>query len=179
MRLSCPLRVFESGMDRSIKYIRINDEKRSMSKIKVNGKERRRHERQSARYPARLKVSFSSRDSGKILKGIQSVIALAETKNISIGGMSLKVVGSPMDAKKSLTPANALHLVGRPIEVVLEEDNIIIWGDVIWTEADTLELAIVIYKVSDVKEWKKLCSKTAEGLSIFPDSLSVRRKRRS
>jgi hypothetical protein len=72
-----------------------------------------------------------------------------------------------------------LHLVGRPIEVVLEEDNIIIWGDVIRTEADTLELSIVIYKVSDVKEWKKLCSKAAEGLSIFPDSLSVRRKRRS
>ena len=107
------------------------------------------------------------------------MLAMAETKNISIGGMSLKIVGSPFDAKKSLTRANAAQVVGRPIEVILEEENIIIWGDVIRTEADTLDLAIVIYKVSDVQEWKKLCSEKAQGISIFPDSLAVRRKRRS
>jgi hypothetical protein len=150
-----------------------------MSDIKGSGKEMRKHERQPAKHPARLKISLSSRDSGKILQGIQNVLAMAETKNISIGGMSLKIVGSPFDAKKSLTPANAAHVVGRPIEVVLEEENIIIWGDVIRTEADTLELAIVIYKVSDVKEWKKLCNEKEQAISIFPDSLAVRRKRRS
>ena len=146
-----------------------------MSDIKGSTKEKRRHER----HPARLKIALSSRDSGKILQGIQDVLAMAETKNISIGGMSLKIVGSPFDAKKSLTRANAVQVVGRPIEVVLEEENIIIWGDVIRTEADTLELAIVIYKVSDVQEWKKLCNEKAQGISIFPDSLAVRRKRRS
>jgi hypothetical protein len=150
-----------------------------MSDIKGCGKEKRKHERQSSRLPARLKIALSSRDSGKILQGIQNVLALAETKNISIGGMSLKVVGSPFDAKKSLTPANAAHVVGRPIEVVLEEENIIIWGDVIRTESDTLELAIVIYKVSDVQEWKRICNERAQDISIFPDSLAVRRKRRS
>ena len=150
-----------------------------MSDIKGSAKDKRKQERQPARHPARLKISLSSRDSGKIFQGIQSVLAMAETKNISIGGMSLKIVGSPFDAKKSLTRANAAHVVGRPIEVILEEENIIIWGDVIRTEADTLELAIVIYKVSDVQEWKKLCNEKAQGISIFPDSLAVRRKRRS
>jgi hypothetical protein len=150
-----------------------------MSEIKRSGKDKRKHERQPAKHPVRLKIALSSRDSGKILQGIQDVLALAETKNISIGGMSLKIVGSPFDAKKSLTRANAAHVVGRPIEVVLEEENIIIWGDVIRTEADTLELAMVIYKVSDVQEWKKLCNEKAQGISIFPDTLAVRRKRRS
>jgi hypothetical protein len=150
-----------------------------MSDTKGSAKDKRKQERQPARHHARLKISLSSRDSGKIFQGIQSVLAMAETKNISIGGMSLKIVGSPFDAKKSLTKANAAHVVGRPIEVLLEEENIIIWGDVIRTEADTLELAIVIYKVSDVQEWKKLCNEKAQGISIFPDSLAVRRKRRS
>jgi hypothetical protein len=150
-----------------------------MSDIKGSGKDKRKQERQSARHQARLKIALSSRDSGKIFQGIQHVLALAETKNISIGGMSLKIVGSPFDAKKSLTPANAAQVIGRPIEVILEEENIIIWGDVIRTEADTLELALVIYKVSDVQEWKKLCKEKQKDISIFPDSLAVRRKRRS
>ena len=150
-----------------------------MTRERLSEKDRRRHERQDIRFPARVKISLSSRDSGKILQGIQNVIAMAETKNISIGGMSLRIVGSPMDARKSLTPANASHVVGRPIEVVLEDENIIIWGDVIRTESNMLELAIVIYKVSDVKEWKKICSESGEGISIFPDSPAVRKKRRS
>jgi hypothetical protein len=150
-----------------------------MSDIKGRGKDKRKHERQPARHPARLKIALSSRYSGKIIQGIQDVLAMAETKNISIGGMSLRIVGSPFDAKKSLTPANAVNVVGKPIEVILEEENIIIWGDVIRTESDTLELAMVIYKVSDVQEWKKLCNEKEQSISIFPDSLAVRRKRRS
>jgi hypothetical protein len=150
-----------------------------MYDIKGRGKDKRKQERQPARHPALLKIALSSRDSGKILQGIQDLLAMAETKDISIGGMSLKIVGSPFDAKKSLTRANAAQVVGRPIEVILEEENIIIWGDVIRTEADTLELAIVIYKVSDVQDWKKLCSEKEQDISIFPDSLAVRRKRRS
>lgn len=150
-----------------------------MSDNRVNGKDKRKHERQPAKHPARLKISLSSRNTGKILQGIQNVIAMAETRNISIGGMSLRIVGSPFDARHSLTPANARHVVGRPIEVLLEDENLVIWGDVIRTDSDTLELAIVIYKVSDVQEWKKLCSQKMEGISIFPDSLAVRRKRRS
>jgi len=150
----------------------VSDEKKTMN-------DKRKFERYSSSLAAQLRVSFSSRDSGKILKGLQTIIAMAETKNISIGGMSLHIVGSAMEARKSLTPANAAHLVGRPIEVVLDNEDLVIWGDVIRTDINTLELAIVIYKVSDVKQWKKLCSQSPDGISIFPDSLALRRKKRS
>lgn len=148
------------------------DEKKTMN-------DKRKFERYSSSLAAQLRVSFSSRDSGKILKGLQTIVAMAETNNISIGGMSLHIVGSAMETSKSLTPANAAHLVGRPIEVVLDKEDLVIWGDVIRTDINTLELAIVIYKVSDVKQWKNLCSQSLDGISIFPDSLALRRKRRS
>lgn len=155
------------------------DDKDPMSSDKGNGRDRRRHDRHDARIPARVKISLSGTASGKILQGIQSIIAMAETRNISIGGMSLKIVGSSIDARKSLTPANASRTVGRPIEVLLENENVVIWGDVIRTESDALELAIVIYKVSDVREWKRICADSEQGISIFPDTPAVRRKRRT
>jgi hypothetical protein len=142
-------------------------------------KDERKHERLPTKIAAQLRISLSSRDTGKIIQGIQNIIAMAETNDISIGGMSLRIVGSPMDAKKSLTPANATRLIGRPIEVVLDDENLIIWGDVVRTEANTLELAIVIYKVSDVNQWKQLCADNAAGISIFPDTPTLRRKRRA
>jgi hypothetical protein len=150
-----------------------------MSDEKKELREKRTYERYSAKLAAKLRVSLASRNSGKIMQGIESIIAMAETDNISIGGMSLRIVGSAMDTRKSLTPANAAHLVGKPIEVALDNDDLVVWGDVIRTNGNTLELAIVIYKVSDVKEWKKLCSESQEGVSIFPDGPQVRRKRRS
>jgi len=150
-----------------------------MVSSKKGHRDRRRFDRIEERLPARLKISFVSRDTGKILVGIQNVIALAETRNISIGGISLKVVASPMEARMSLTPANASRVVGRPVEVVLEGVGLVIWGDVIRSEKDTMEIAIVIYKVSDVKEWKRICSDHRRELSIFPDSPAVRRMRRA
>ena len=166
-------------LEKEIKYPARNDEKRGMPKQNLKLKDKRKHERYSAKLGAHLRISFSSRDTGKIIQGIQNIIAMAETNDISIGGMSLRIVGSPMDARKSFTPSNARHLVGRPIEVVLDKENLIIWGDVVRTEADTLELAIVIYKVSDVKQWKQLCSENDDGISIFPDTLALRRKKRT
>ncbi len=162
-----------------LKETRIPDEKRTMSLTGQKKAERRRHERKRASIPARLKISFSSRDSGKILKGIQNIVALAETRDISIGGLSLKIVATPMEARTSLTPANSAQVVGRPIEVVLEDENVVIWGDVVRTDKNTMELAIVVYKVSDVREWKRICSENREGLSIFPDTPAVRKRRRT
>jgi hypothetical protein len=150
-----------------------------MPKEKKMMKEKRKHERYSFKLDAQLKVFLSSHVSGMLIQGVQNITAMAETNNISIGGMSLRIVGSPMDAKKSLTPANASQLVGRPIEVLLDHEDIVVWGDVIRADAKALELAIVINKVSDVQRWKKLCSEKNDGISIFPDSLQIRRKRRS
>ncbi len=142
-------------------------------------KEKRRHERYRARLPVQLKIWLSSQDSRMVLQGVQHILALAETRNISIGGMSLHIVGGAMDAGRSLSRANAAKLVGKPIEIVIEGENLTVWGDVIRTDIDLQELGMGIYKVSDVKIWKELCSKQIEGISIFPDSLQVKRRRRS
>lgn len=150
-----------------------------MPKEKKMMKEKRKHERYSFILNAQLKVFLASHVSGMLMQGVQNITAMAETSNISIGGMLLRIVGSPMDAKKSLTPANASQLIGRPIEVLLYNEDIVVWGDVIRADAKALELAIVINKVSDVQQWKNLCSEKKDGISIFPDSLQIRRKRRS
>lgn len=135
-------------------------------------KDNRKQHRYNKKLSAQLKVSFTSRNSAKIIKGIENIIALAETNNISINGMSLYIVGSAMDSRKGLTPANAVHLVGRPIEVLLDNGKIAIWGDVVRTNAKTLELAIVIYKVSDEKQWQKFCTEFDDN-NILPVGLKL------
>ena len=141
--------------------------------------EQRQHVRQPARLDAQLKVELMRLVSGKISQRIQSIVALAQTNNISIGGMSLHIVGGALDAKKSITPANAHLVVGHPIEVLLYDSGITVWGHVIRADGKKLELGLVIDKVSDVRRWKRLCSEQAEGISIFPDGPRIRRKRRS
>ena len=142
----------------------------SMPKAQKVLKEKRKHERYTIRLYAQLEVSLRSSYIGKIMQGIHNIIAMVETCNISSGGMLLRIVGSPMDAKKSLTRANASHLIGKPIEVVFCNEGISAWGDVIRADANTLEIAILIKKVSDVQDWKKLCSENNDSVRIFPDN---------
>jgi hypothetical protein len=142
-----------------------------MPKVQKTLKEKRRHERYTIKLYAQLEVSLTSSYIGKIMRGAHNIIAMVETCNISIGGMLLCIVGSPMDAKKSLTRANASHLIGKPIEVVFCNEDITAWGDVVRADANTLEIAILINKVSDVQQWKKLCSENNDSARIFPDNL--------
>jgi hypothetical protein len=143
------------------------------------GKDKRKHERCKAKLPAQLRIWLSNDNYGMVARGVQHILAMAETKNISIGGMSLHIVGSAMDASKSLTRSNVFKIIGRPIEVVIESEDIVVWGDVIRMDMKAFELGMVIYKVSDVKLWKKLCSQHVEGISIFPEGPRIIRKRRS
>jgi hypothetical protein len=140
--------------------------------------EKRGHERTYAKLPAQIRIWIPGQDAGKITRGTQHIVVMAETNNISIGGMSLKIVGASMDADKSLTRSNASRIIGRPAEIVIDNKKIVVWGDVIRADANSLEIAVAIYKVSDVKLWKKVCAEQA-GISIFPNSPRVNRKRRS
>jgi hypothetical protein len=142
-------------------------------------KEQRKHERYRTRLPVQLKIWLSGQNSRMVLQSVQHILAMAETRNISIGGMSLHIVGGSMDVGKSLSRANAVKLIGKPIEIVIEGEDLTVWGDVIRADVDSQELGMVIYKVSDVRLWKELCSKQIEGISIFPETLQLRRKRRS
>lgn len=146
---------------------------------KRNPRERRKHERYSVRLSASMEISLIDQYDGKVMMGRESIISLAETGNISIGGMSLHIVGASMDSKKSLNRSNASKIVGRHIDVAIQSEGLTMSGSVLRADASTLELTIVINKVSDVRKWKKLCSEHAEGISIFPDTPQIRRKRRT
>jgi hypothetical protein len=146
---------------------------------KGNRRERRRHERCSVRLSARIEISLVDQYDGKVMMGRESIVSLAETSNISIGGMSLHIVGASMDSRKSLNRSNAPGFVGRHIEVGLPDEGLTVSGSVLRADASSQELIVVVNKVSDVGRWKRLCSEFAEGVSIFPDTPQVRRKRRS
>jgi len=121
-------------------------------------KEKRKYERYPVKLYAQLEISLSSKYVGKIMKGSDNIIAMVETCNICIGGMMLRIVGSPLDAKKSLTKANVMSVIDKPIEVVFPNEGITAWGNVIKADANELEIAIVIKQVSDIQQWKTLCS---------------------
>lgn len=141
--------------------------------------DKRRHLRVEASLDVRFSIQCSETSSEKVATGKKKILGLARTKNISIGGMYLKLTGSPYDTRMSLTPANAQNILGKPIEVWVEQYNLEIWGEVIRVETPALDIGMVISKVSDVNVWKRLCSENIDGLSIFPDTVRSRRMRRT
>jgi hypothetical protein len=145
----------------NIKQLHKNVEKSYMPPVIKNTNENRNHERYPIKLHAHLEISLANKYIGKIMQGVDNIIALVETCNISIKGMLLRIVGSPMDAKRSLTRANASQLFYKPIELVFPGESITVWGKVIRVDVNTLEIAIVINKVSDIQQWKKLSSGSA------------------
>lgn len=139
---------------------------------------RRKHGRVKLSLNATIKINLYSTTSIKIMNNIQEILGIVDTKDISIGGLNLTIVGSPMAASMSFTPATAQRLVGRPIEVRFDYHDLNIWGEVIRIDPKTLQLAIIITKVSDVPLWKELCEENDNGISIFPKEWQNRKKKR-
>lgn len=150
-----------------------------MSNEETNWNEKRRYERYSVKLDILLKVLIALQEGAKISRELMSIKALGQTNNISIGGLSLQLTASAMEDKRTIPPAYIRLMAGRPIEIELYGKDLTVWGDVLRSNGDNLELGVVITKVSDVRRWKALCTEHQEGLSIFPDSIQVRRKRRS
>ncbi len=139
---------------------------------------RRKHGRVKLSLNATIKINLYSTTSIKIMNNIQEILGIVDTKDISIGGLNLTIVGSPMSASMSFTPATAQRLVGRPIEVRFDYHDLNIWGEVARIDPKTLQLAVIITKVSDVSLWKELCEENDDGISIFPKEWQNRKKKR-
>ena len=150
-----------------------------MSSEDVNWSEKRKYERYSVKLDVLLKVLIALKDGSKINRELMSIKALGQTNNISIGGLSLRLTASAMEDKRTIPSSYIRLMAGRPIEIEIFGKDLVVWGDVLRSNCDTCELGVVITKVSNVKRWKTLCTEHQEGLSIFPDSIQVRRKRRS
>ncbi|HHO76249.1 MAG TPA: hypothetical protein ENN05_07445 [Deltaproteobacteria bacterium] len=131
---------------------------------------RRKHSRSQISLNARIKINLFNTKSTKVMHDLQEILGIVDTKNISIGGLNLTVVGSPMAAGMSFTPATAGRLVGRPIEVKFDNYDLNIWGEVIRIDPKSMLVAVIISKVSNIVLWKELCEDCKpEGISIFPE----------
>jgi len=150
-----------------------------MSSEEINWNERRKHERFSVQLDVLIKVLIALQVESKVSRELMNIKALGRTNNISIGGLSLCLTASAMENKRTIPPSYVRLMAGRPIEIEIYGKDLVVWGDVLRSNGDTFELGVVITKVSNVRRWKILCSQHQEGISIFPDSVQVRRKRRS
>ena len=139
---------------------------------------RRKHTRVQVSLSAKIKINLFSTNSTKVMRNLQEIVGIVDTKDISIGGVSINIVGSPMDASKSFTPTTAQRLVGRPIEVNFYNYDLNIWGEVVRIDPKTMQLAIIISKVSDVGLWKEICEENSNGISIFPEEWRRRARKK-
>ena len=140
---------------------------------------RRKHTPIEVSLNARIKINLFNTNSTKVMQNIQEILAIVDTRDISIGGLNLTIVGSPMAAGMSFTPATAGRLVGRPIEVKFDNHDLNIWGEVIRIDPKSMLIAIVISKVSDIGLWKDLCENNAsKGISIFPEEWRQRARKK-
>jgi hypothetical protein len=139
---------------------------------------RRKYTRVQAKLSAKVKINIFNTDYTKVMHNIQEIVGIVDTKDISIGGMSINIVGSPMDASRSFTPATAHRLVGKPIEVNFYNYDLNVWGEIARIDLKTMHLAVIVSKVSDVRLWKEICEENDDGISIFPKEWQNRKKRR-
>ena len=142
-------------------------------------KDRRKHFRIETSFEVSFSIDCTPQGSEKGSHKDQKILGFARTKNISIGGMHLQITSSPYETRMSLTPANGSMVVGNPIEVFFGDPDLEIWGEVVRIESPSLDIGIVITKVSDVSLWKQFCHENTHILSIFPDTPRTRRMRRS
>ena len=150
-----------------------------MSSEDTNWNEKRRYERYSVKLDVLIKVLIALQAGSKISRELMSIKALGQTNNISIGGLAVHLTASAMEDKRTIPPSYIRLMAGRPIEIEIYGKDLVVWGDVLRSNGDTSELGVLITKVSDVRRWKNLCTEHQEGISIFPDTIQVRRRRRS
>ena len=144
----------------------------------MSDKNRRKHTRVQVNLSAKVKINLFRNDFSKVRRNLQEIVGIVDTKDISIGGLSVNIVGSPMDASRSLTPATAQRLVGRPIEVNFYNHDLTILGEVVRIDSKTMQIAVIISKVSDVCLWKKICEDSDDGISIFPEEWRKRARKK-
>ena len=83
-----------------------------------------------------------------------------ETIDISLGGLSVKITGSPSDSEKAFSAATAYTLRGKTVMLQFSDPAISMWGQVVRVDRESMLMAVVITKVSDVEAWKGLCAES-------------------
>ncbi len=95
----------------------------------------------------------------------QSTISCMVTSiDVSLGGFSVKVLHSPLDTGKSFSPALAYLLVGKDITAFFKDEQVTVEGKVVRVDPETMLMAVVITRVSDINRWREICSQAIVGI---------------
>lgn len=84
--------------------------------------------------------------------------------DISLGGFSVRILHSPLDTGMSFSPALAYMLVGRDITALFKDEQVTVEGKVVRVDPETMLMAVVITRVSDIDRWRELCSQAITGI---------------
>jgi hypothetical protein len=88
---------------------------------------------------------------------------VVETIDMSLCGLSARIISSPMDTDKSFSPALAHLLVGKEVKAAFSSSGIAVWGKVVRFDPRNMLIAVIITRVSDVMGFRELLSQI-----IFP-----------
>jgi hypothetical protein len=83
---------------------------------------------------------------------------VVETVDLSLCGLSSRIISSPMDTDRTFSPALAYQLVGKEIKVSFCSSGTTVWGKVVRFDPKNMLIAVIITRVSDIMSWKELCS---------------------
>ena len=101
-------------------------------------------------HPEGARLSLSTRD--------RNVRLVAETRDISWGGLCLQFPVLPQDRENRFTPPKAHTVVGSSITVNLSSPLLTLYGEVIRFDSRNKVMAVIITKVSDYDLWQELCN---------------------
>jgi hypothetical protein len=105
-------------------------------------------------HPEGARLTLSTRD--------RSFRLIAETRDISWGGLCLKFPVLPQDREKRFTPPKAHTIVGSSITVNLSSPVLTLYGEVVRFDSRNQVMAVSITKVSDYDLWQELCNQESE-----------------
>lgn len=120
---------------------------------------KREYPRRQENIKAMIHIHLDESDMGalSLKKSDETIRLMAETKDISWGGVCIYISDPPHDRKNRFIPENAHTLVGGQITVNLTNPKLTLWGDVLRYDSRSKHMAVILSKVSDYGLWQQLC----------------------
>ncbi|MFY9398682.1 MAG: PilZ domain-containing protein [Desulfomonilia bacterium] len=103
-----------------------------------------------------IRTGESSRQ-GACMGGTAPIRCLVTSIDVSLGGFSVKVLNSPVDTRLSFSPAFAYTLVGKEVTALFRDQGVTVTGRVVRVDPETMLMAVVITRVSDIDRWRRIC----------------------
>jgi hypothetical protein len=121
--------------------------------------ERRRYPRIPVELHAEIEIDLDSPVPGEKNCAQTKICGVVNTIDIGLGGFCVKIINSQTDTDKCFGPAIAYSLVGKIISAFFKDYRLIISGKVVRVDPETMLMAVVITRVSDIDCWRELCGK--------------------